>query len=320
MPALDSCLTIEDLKGLARRRVPKMFFDYADSGSWTETTYRDERERFREDQAPPARRGEHRRPHARDRHARAAVAMPVALAPTGLTGMQFADGEILAAKAAEKFGVPFTLSTMSICSIEDVAENTTRAVLVPALCDARPRLHRAADRSRQGRQMLGAGADHGSADPRPAPQGRPQRPVRAAEIHADATSCRSRPGRAGRSACWARSAAPSAISPAMSTNAADLSQLAAGRTTQFDPTLSWNDVGWVKERFGGRIIVKGMLDPEDAKQAVAHGADAIIVSNHGGRQLDGAPRRSGSCRKSSRRSAAGPRSISTAASAPARIC
>ena len=135
---------IEDLRVLAQRRVPRMFYDYADSGSWTESTYRANESDFAEDQAAPARGGEHREAAARPRTMIGVdVAMPVAIAPTGLTGMQHADGEILGARAAQAFGIPFTLSTMSICSIEDIAGEHHEAVLVPALRDARPRFHRA---------------------------------------------------------------------------------------------------------------------------------------------------------------------------------
>ena len=126
MSALDACLTIAELKDLARRRVPKMFFDYADSGSWTESTYRANEHDFAKillrQRVAVNMEG---RTLATDMLGEK-ISMPVALAPTGLTGMQHADGEIKAARAAEKFGVPFTLSTMSICSIEDVAEHTTK--------------------------------------------------------------------------------------------------------------------------------------------------------------------------------------------------
>ena len=288
MPALDNCLTIEDLKGMARRRVPKMFFDYADSGSWTETTYRENESDFRKIKL--------RQRVAVNLENRTLgtdmlgipVAMPVALAPTGLTGMQFADGEILAAKAAEKLGVPFTLSTMSICSIEDIAENTN-APFWFQLYVMRDRgfIERLIDRAKAAKcsalvltmdlQILG-------------------------QRHKDIRNGLSAPPKFTVKHVWQIATRPQWALGMLGTqrrtfrnlvghveNAGDLSQLAAWTNSQFDPTLSWKDVGWVKERFGGRIIVKGVLDPEDAKQAVANGADAVIVSNHGGRQLDGAP-------------------------------
>ena len=288
MPALDRCLTIEDLKRLARRRVPKMFFDYADSGSWTETTYRENESDFE--------RIKLRQRIAVNMEGRSLktdmlgvpVAMPVALAPTGLTGMQIADGEILAAKAAEKLGVPFTLSTMSICSIEDVAENT-RAPFWFQLYVMRDRrfIERLIDRAKAAKcsalvltmdlQILG-------------------------QRHKDIRNGLSAPPKMTLNNAWQIATRPQWALGMLRTkrrtfrniaghvdNVGDLGSLAVWTNSQFDPTLSWKDVGWVKDRFGGRIIVKGVLDREDAKAAVASGADAIVVSNHGGRQLDGAP-------------------------------
>jgi L-lactate dehydrogenase (cytochrome) len=288
MPALDHCLTIADLKGLARRRAPKMFFDYADSGSWTESTYRENESDFQ--------RIKLRQRIAVNLEGRTLatdmlgvpVAMPVALAPTGLTGMFFADGEILAAKAAEKSGLPFTLSTMSICSIEDVAENTS-APFWFQLYVMRDRgfIERLIDRAKAAKcpalvltmdlQILG-------------------------QRHKDVRNGLSAPPKFTLKHLWQMAARPRWALGMLGTqrrtfrnlvghvgDVGDLGQLAAWTNSQFDPTLSWKDVGWVKQRFGGRIIVKGVLDPEDARQAVAHGADAVIVSNHGGRQLDGAP-------------------------------
>ncbi len=288
MPALDRCLTIDDLKRLARRRVPKMFFDYADLGSWTETTYRDNENDFQK-----IKLRQRIAVNMEDRTLKTdmlgmPVTMPVALAPTGLTGMQIADGEILAAKAAEKYGIPFTLSTMSICSIEDIAENT-RAPFWFQLYVMRDRgfIERLIDRAKAAKcsalvltmdlQILG-------------------------QRHKDIRNGLSAPPKFTLKHVWQVATRPRWAIGMLSTerrtfrnlaghveNAGDLSQLAAWTNSQFDPRLSWKDVGWVKDRFGGRIIVKGVLDPEDAKQAVAHGADAILVSNHGGRQLDGAP-------------------------------
>lgn len=283
MPALNNCLTIEDLKGLARRRVPKMFFDYADSGSWTETTYRENDSDFQTIKL--------RQRVAVNLEGRTLetdmlgvpVAMPVALAPTGTTGMQIADGEIEAAKAAEMFGVPFTLSTMSICLIEDIAENTS-APFWFQLYVMRDRgfIERLIDRAKAAKcsalvltmdlQILG-------------------------QRHKDIRNGLSAPPKFTLKHVWQMAIRPQWALGMLAfrnlvghvENVGDLGQLAAWTNSQFDPTLSWKDVGWVKERFGGRVIVKGVLDPEDARQAVAHGADAVIVSNHGGRQLDGAP-------------------------------
>ncbi len=206
---------IEDLRVLAQRRVPRMFYDYADSGSWTESTYRANESDFQRIKLRQRVAVNMAGRSTRTEMVGQEVAMPVALAPTGLTGMQHADGEILAARAAEKFGVPFTLSTMSICSIEDVAATHQQAVLVPALHDARPRFHRAADRARPGGKVRRLDAHAGPADPRPAPQGHQERAVGAAQTDARRTSSTWRPSHAGASACSAPSGAPSATSSAM---------------------------------------------------------------------------------------------------------
>ena len=209
-----SILEIADLKKLAKRRVPKMFFDYADSGAWTESTYRANEEDFAEDQARQRVLVDMSNRSLETTMIGEKVSMPVALAPTGMTGMQHPDGEILAAQAAEEFGVPFTLSTMSICSIEDVAENTNEAVLVPALRAQRQGFRLQSDRPRQGGEMLGAGADARPADPRPAPQGPAQRALRAAEIHAQAHLAGGDAAALGVRHARHASAAPSATSSA----------------------------------------------------------------------------------------------------------
>jgi L-lactate dehydrogenase (cytochrome) len=279
--------TIEDLKRLAKRRVPKMFYDYADSGSYTESTYRDNEAaygRYRLRQRV-ARNIDNRvvktQMIGRD------VAMPVALAPVGLTGMQHADGEIAAAKAAEKFGVPFTLSTMSICSIEDVAAHTT----VPFWFQLYVMRDRAFSESLIERakaakcdalvltldlQVLGQrhkDIKNGlSVPPKPnlavildlltkprwglAMLGTERRTFRNIVGHAKGVT--------------------------------DISSLSSWSNEQFDPTLDWSSIEWIKKRWDKKLILKGINDVEDAKIAADIGADAIIVSNHGGRQLDGA--------------------------------
>ena len=289
LPVLDKCLTIDDLKTLARRRVPKMFFEYTDSGSWTETTYRENEADFQKIKL--------RQRIAVNLEGRTLktdmlgipVAMPVALAPIGATGMQIADGEILAARAAEKFGVPFTLSTMSICSIEDVAENT-KAPFWFQLYVMRDRgfIERLIDRAKAAKcsalvltmdlQILGQrhkDVRNGLAAP-------PKFTVEARLADRDEAALGAR--HAGHSAAHVRQyRRPRRERSAISTGSAD------GRSRSSTRRSTWKDIGWIKDRFGGKIIVKGVLDPEDAKQAIEHGADAIIVSNHGGRQLDGAP-------------------------------
>src|SRR5205085_8019607 len=279
---------IEDLRLLAQRRVPRMFYDYADSGSWTETTYRANEADFRGIQLRQRVAVNMENRSTRSAMAGAEVTMPVALAPTGLTGMQHADGEILAAQAAEAFGVPFTLSTMSICSIEDVAAHT-RAPFWFQLYVMRDRdfVERLIDRAKAARcgalmltldlQILGQrhkDLRNGlSAPPRPT----------LANLVDLATKPRW---------CWGmlgtkRRQFGNIVGHVKGVQ--DMSSLSAWTAQQFDPALSWNDVEWIKKRWGGKLILKGILDVEDAKLARATGADALIVSNHGGRQLDGAP-------------------------------
>src|SRR5688572_22944530 len=279
---------IDDLKRMARRRVPRMFFDYSDSGSWTESTYRANEEDFS--------RIKFRQRVAVNMENRSIastmigekVAMPVAIAPTGLTGMQHADGEILAARAAERFGIPFTLSTMSICSIEDIAAATTRPFWFQLyVMKDRDFINRLIDRAKAANcsalvitldlQILGQrhkDLKNGlSAPPKPTLR----------TLLNLATKPHWCLGMLGTQ----RRTFGNIVGHAKSVS--DLSSLSAWTAQQFDPALSWDDVEWIKKRWGGKIILKGILDAEDARLAVQTGADAIIVSNHGGRQLDGAP-------------------------------
>lgn len=278
---------IEDLRVLAQRRVPRMFYDYADSGSWTESTYRANTTdfggmKFRQRVAVNM----ENRTLATTMLGQP-VAMPVALAPTGFTGMQHADGEILAAKAAEKFGVPFTLSTMSICSIEDVAENTTKPFWFQMyMMKDRGFIERLIDRAKAAKcsalvltldlQILGQrhkDLKNGlSAPPK----------LTIPNILNMMTKPRWCLGMLGTKRRYFGNIVGHA------TNVSDMSSLSAWTSQQFDLALSWKDVEWVKQRWGGKLIIKGIMDEEDARLAVASGADALIVSNHGGRQLDGA--------------------------------
>ncbi|HYD63085.1 MAG TPA: alpha-hydroxy acid oxidase [Noviherbaspirillum sp.] len=279
---------IEDLRVLAQKRVPRMFYDYADSGSWTESTYRAnstdfEKIKFRQRVAV----------NMDNRTLKTTmvgqeVHMPVAIAPTGLTGMQHADGEILAARAAEKFGVPFTLSTMSICSIEDIAAHT-KAPFWFQLYVMRDRdfISRLIDRAKAAKcsalvltldlQVLGQrhkDIKNGlSAPPK----------LTIPNILNMMTKPRWCLGMLGTP----RRTFGNIVGHA--SNVSDMSSLSAWTAQQFDPTLSWDDVEWIKKQWGGKLIIKGILDVEDARLAVQSGADALIVSNHGGRQLDGAP-------------------------------
>ncbi|MCJ8141241.1 alpha-hydroxy acid oxidase [Falsirhodobacter halotolerans] len=284
---ITDALTIDDLMHMARRRVPKMFFDYAHSGAWTESTYR-------ANQADFARIGLRQRVlvDMTDRNLASLmvdepVAMPVALAPTGLTGMQHPDGEMLAAQAAEAFGVPFTLSTMSICSIEDVASVTTRPFWF--------QLYVMRDRAFVESLMARAAAAGCSTL------------VLTLDLqimgqrHKDLRNGLSAPPRWTPKHAWQVATRPRWALGMMRTrrrgfgnivghvkNVSDLSSLASWTADQFDPRLSWEDVTWIRDRWPGKLILKGILDPEDARMALGRGADAIIVSNHGGRQLDGA--------------------------------
>jgi L-lactate dehydrogenase (cytochrome) len=279
---------IEDLRRLAVRRVPRMFYDYADAGSWTESTYRANEADFRGIQF--------RQRVAVNMEGRSVastmigekVAMPVAIAPTGLTGMQHADGEILGARAAEKFGIPFTLSTMSICSIEDVAANTTKPFWFQLyVMRDRDFVERLIDRAKAAKcsalmltldlQILGQRhkdlINGLSAPPKPT----------LANMVNLATKPRWVMGMMGTK----RRTFGNIVGHAKGVG--DLSSLSAWTAGQFDPRLSWADVEWIKKRWGGKLVLKGIMDPDDARLAAESGADALIVSNHGGRQLDGAP-------------------------------
>jgi L-lactate dehydrogenase (cytochrome) len=279
---------IEDLRALAKKRVPRMFYDYADSGSWTEGTYRANEADFQRIQLRQRVAVDIARRSTRAQMVGIDVAMPVAIAPTGLTGMQHADGEILAARAAEKFGIPFTLSTMSICSIEDIAAHTKVPFWFQLyVMKDRSFIERLIERARVANcsalmltldlQILGQrhkDIKNGlSAPPKPT----------LANLVNLATKPRWCLGMLGTT----RRSFGNIVGHAKGVG--DLSSLSAWTAEQFDPALTWADIEWVKKRWGGKLILKGILDAEDARLAADCGADALIVSNHGGRQLDGAP-------------------------------
>ena len=278
---------IDDLKRIYRRRVPRMFYDYCESGSWTEQTFRENTSDFEKIRL--------RQRVAVDMSGRTTatkmigqdVAMPVALAPVGLTGMQHADGEIKAAKAAEAFGVPFTLSTMSINSIEDVAEATSTPFWF--------QLYTMRDEDYI-RRLIQRAKDANCA-------------ALVITLDLQILGQRHKDIKNGLSA-------PPKLTPSTIANLAtkwtwgiemlrakrrdfgnivghvdgisDAANLGAWTAEQFDPSLDWTKIAKLKEQWGGKVILKGILDAEDAKMALKVGADAIIVSNHGGRQLDGA--------------------------------
>ncbi len=278
---------IDDLKRIYARRVPKMFYDYAESGSWTEQTFRENTTDF--DQIRLRQRV------AVDMAGRSTaaqmigqdVAMPVALAPVGLTGMQCADGEIKAARAAEAFGVPFTLSTMSINSIEEVAEATSKPFWF--------QLYTMKDEDYVRRLIERAKAANCSAL------------VITLDLqilgqrHKDLKNGLSAPPKltpktiANLMTKWAWGIEMLGAKRRNFGNIvghvegiSDASSLGAWTAEQFDPSLDWGKIEKLKEMWGGKVILKGILDEEDAKMAAKVGADAITVSNHGGRQLDGA--------------------------------
>ena len=278
---------VEDLRKQMQRRVPRMFYDYCESGSWTESTFNANEADLQDIKF--------RQRVAIDVSERSTamtmlgeeVPMPVALAPTGLAGMQHADGEILAAQAAEKFGVPFTLSTMSICSIEDVAENTTKPFWFQLyVMRDRQFISNLVERARAANcsalmitldlQIMG-------------------------QRHKDVRNGLSAPPKLTLKNIANLVTKPSWCLGMLGTRrrefrnivghvsgVRDMSSLADWTVNQFDPRLSWEDVREIRKQWGGKVIIKGILDVEDAKQAVNVGADAVIVSNHGGRQLDGA--------------------------------
>ena len=278
---------VEDLRKQMQRRVPRMFYDYCESGSWTESTLEANETdlqaiKFRQRVAiDVSERSTAIKMLGQD------VPMPVALAPTGLTGMQHADGEILAAQAAEAFGVPFTLSTMSICSIEDVAANTSKPFWFQLyVMRDRNFIRNLVERAKAANcsalmitldlQIMG-------------------------QRHKDVRNGLSAPPKLTLGNIMNLATKPSWCLGMLGTRrrqfrnivghvegVKDMSSLADWTASQFDPRLSWEDVAEIRRMWDGKVILKGILDAEDAKQAVNVGADAIVVSNHGGRQLDGA--------------------------------
>jgi L-lactate dehydrogenase (cytochrome) len=278
---------VEDLRLLARKRVPRMFYDYADSGSWTESTYRANESDFQRIKLRQRVAVNMENRSTAVKMAGIDVAMPVAIAPVGLTGMQHADGEILAAQAAEACGIRFTLSTMSICSIEDVAAHTKKPFWFQLyVMRDREFIERLIDRAKAAGcdalvltldlQILGQrhkDLKNGlSAPPKPT----------IANLINIVTKPRWCLGMLGTR----RRQFGNIVGHVKGVE--NMGSLSDWTARQFDPRLNWGDVEWIKKRWGGKLILKGIQDVEDAKLAVASGADALIVSNHGGRQLDGA--------------------------------
>ena len=288
MKNLSKITEIEDLRRVAERKIPRMFYDYVDSGSWTETTYRNNETDF--DRIKLRQRvlvnmeGRSLATQMLD----IPTKMPVAISPTGFTGMMWADGEIHAARAAEKFGVPFSLSTMSICSIEDVAEHTSAPfwfqLYVMRDHDYVANLIKRAKAANCSALILTVdlqvlGQRHKdiknglSAPPRP--------------TFANIVNLMTKPHWCMNMLGTKRHSFGNIVGHAKGVD--DLASLTAWTEEQFDPRLSWDDVARIKDMWGGKLIIKGVMEPEDAVLATRNGADAIVVSNHGGRQLDGAP-------------------------------
>ena len=288
MTDLSKITCIEDLRVIAKRRVPRMFYDYCDSGSYTQSTYRANEADFQSIKLRQRVAVNMTGRSTRSTLVGQPVAMPVAIAPTGLTGMQHADGEILAARAAKAFGIPFTLSTMSICSIEDVAQHAGPGFWFQLyVMRDRDYIERLIERAKAAGctalqltldlQILGQrhkDIKNGLSTP-PKPT--------IANLLNLATKPRWCLGMLGTS----RRSFGNIVGHAKGVG--DLSSLSSWTAEQFDPELNWGDVEWIKKRWGGKLILKGIMDAEDARLAVDSGADALIVSNHGGRQLDGAP-------------------------------
>ncbi|MEX0316565.1 MAG: L-lactate dehydrogenase [Ruegeria sp.] len=278
---------IEDLRRIYERRVPRMFYDYAESGSWTEQTFRENSSDFEQIRL--------RQRVAVDMTGRSTastmigedVAMPVALAPVGLTGMQHADGEMKAAKAAEEFGVPFTLSTMSINSIEDVAEHTSAPFWFQLYTmkdeDYVSRLIQRAKDAKCSALVITLDLQILGQRHKDLKNGLSAPPKLTASTIANLMTKWSwglEMLRAKRREFGNIVGHVEGIS--------DASSLGAWTAEQFDPSLDWKKIEKLMEQWGGKVILKGILDADDAKMAAKLGADAIVVSNHGGRQLDGA--------------------------------
>ena len=278
---------IEDLRVLAERRVPRMFYDYADSGSWSETTYRANVSDFNDLKFRQRVAINMENRSLKTTMAGQDATMPVAIAPCGMTGMQRADGEILAARAAEQFGVPFTLSTMSIASIEDVAANTSKPFWFQLyVMKDRGFVNDLIDRAKAAKcsalvltldlQILGQrhkDLKNGLSAP-------PKLTL------PNIVNMMTKPGWCMGMLGTKRRTFGNIVGHVKGVE--NMSSLSAWTAQQFDPALSWDDVQWIKDKWGGKLILKGIMDPEDAQLAMRSGADALIVSNHGGRQLDGA--------------------------------
>ncbi|MCE6960170.1 alpha-hydroxy-acid oxidizing protein [Cereibacter sphaeroides] len=278
---------IEDLKRMYRRRAPRMYFDYCESGSYTEQTFRDNCSDFQQIRLRQKVAVDMLGRSTRSQMIGQEVAMPVALAPVGMTGMQCADGEIKAARAAEAFGVPYTLSTMSICSVEDVAAATTKPFwfqlyvmkdeeFVDSMLERAKRARCSALVLTLDLQILGQrhkDLKNGLSAP----------PKLTLPVMLDLAT---KWGWGIEMLRTKRRSFGNIVGHAKGVG--DTSSLMSWTAEQFDPQLDWKKIARIRDVWGGKIILKGILDADDARRAADFGADAIVVSNHGGRQLDGA--------------------------------
>lgn len=278
---------IEDLKRLHARRTPRMFYDYAESGSYTEQTFNENVSDFSRIRLRQKVAVDMSNRYTGGTMLGQEVTMPVALAPVGFTGMQSADGEIKAARAAEAFGVPFTLSTMSICSIEDVAAHTTKPFWFQLYV---MRDEEFVDNIIERARVAGCSALVLTLDLQILGQ-----------RHKDLKNGLSAPPRLTIPNILNMMTKPQWCLGMLGTKrhtfgnivghakgVGDLSSLSSWTSEQFDPKLDWGKIARIRDKWGGKLVLKGVLDEEDARKAADFGADAIVVSNHGGRQLDGA--------------------------------
>ena len=279
--------SIDDFKPIYRRRVPKMFYDYAESGSWTEQTFRENSSDFTKLYFKQKVAVDISNRSTASKMLNQDVSMPVAIAPVGLTGLQHPDGEIKAAKAAAEFGVPFTLSTMSICSIEDVAQNTSKPFWFQLYCMSdRPFIENLIDRAKEANcsalvitldlQILG----QRHKDIKNQMTAPPKLTLK------NILNMATKPHWCFGMLKTRRHGFANIIGHA--TGVEDLNSLSEWSANTLMRTLNWSDLDWIIKRWGGKVVLKGIQDVEDAKMAVKTGVDAIVVSNHGGRQLDGA--------------------------------
>ena len=285
MTDLTSLTTISDLRDLARKRVPKMFYDYVESGSWSEATFRSNIDDFSEIKFKQRVAVDISNRNTSVDILGEKYKMPCAIAPLGLLGMQHADGEIIAAKVAEEFGIPFTLSTMSICSIEDIAQHAK----VPFWFQ----LYVMKDRTFS-KKLIDRAKKAGCS-------------ALMLTVHLQILGQRNKDIKNGLSIppkLTIRNVIDLIRHPLWCLNmlqtsrrsfrnivghvdgVSDISKLSAWVADQFDPTLSWEDVARIRDLWDGKFIIKGIMEPEDAAEAMKIDVDAIIVSNHGGRQLD----------------------------------